>query len=271
MAPSVNHNSSTDPPFLGLGLEASRQLLELGLTHLILAVRDHTKGESARRDLASTFPRAEISVWNLNLSNYESIQSFVAKCNTLPRLDFAILNAGVLKTKLEMNKLTGHEEVFQVNYLSTALLAILLVPVLDAKRASPDRPGRITLVGSETAEWAAFKEQKHDPIIPAFNEPKLFDMQDRYYTSKLLEEFFLLSLVQWVPSSKAVVNVVNPGFCYGSGLHTDITGPIGVIFGLYKRLIGRSTSIGARTLVNGAVVQGNGSHGKYLSDCHMHK
>ncbi|KAL8940819.1 MAG: hypothetical protein Q9216_002608 [Gyalolechia sp. 2 TL-2023] len=255
---------------IGLGLEASRQILSLRISRLILAVRDLTKGELARRELARAAPWAIIDVWHLDMSNYQSVQDFARKCGTLPRLDFAILNAGILKVELEINKSTGHDEVVQVNYLSTALLAILLLPILadSATRKSAKKPGRLTIVGSETAEWAKFQEKDSGgSILAAFNEPRYFDLQDRYYTSKLLEEFLVVHLCRTVPSSKAVINVVNPGFCYGSGLHTEVTGVLGAVFGVYKRMIGRSTMVGARTLVNAAVVQGAPSHGKYLSDC----
>ena len=256
---------------IGLGLEASRQLLELGLSHLILAVRDRTKGANARAQLAQGAPQAKIEVWDLNLSNYASISAFTQKCATLSRLDFAILNAGILKTSMEINQSTGHEEVLQVNYLSTALLALQLLPILKNK-STGSKPSTLTMVGSETAEWAAFKEKDETPILAAFNDPKYFDLQDRYYTSKLMEEFFLVQLCHSLPNpSKVIVNVVNPGFCYGSGLHTEVTGALGVVFGIYKRLIGRSTSVGARTLVNAAVVQGRSSHGQYLSDCAPYK
>ncbi|KAI4130860.1 MAG: hypothetical protein LQ338_001537 [Usnochroma carphineum] len=254
---------------IGLGLEASRQLLELGLSHLILAVRDQKKGEAARQDLSRTSPEAKIEVWDLNLSNYQSVQEFVQRCSTLPRLDFAILNAGLLRMQLEINKTTGHEETIQVNYLSTALLAILLIPVLQAKRANPGKPGRITIVSSEMGEFAQFREQMEDPILPAFNDPKYFDTGERYATSKLLEQFFVASLVQRVPGSKAVVNLVNPGLCYGTGFHTEFSGALKFFFGLFKRAIGRSTSVGARTLVYAAVVAGDESHGKYTSDCRI--
>ena len=205
------------------------------------------------------------------MKSYDSVTTFTQRCAGLPRLDFAILNAGIFKVNQEIVKPTGHEEVLQVNYLSTALLALQLLPIMDKKNVSGSRPGTITIVGSETAEWAAFKEQTQNPIFPAFNDPKYFDMQDRYYTSKLLEAIFVVELCAVLPSSKAIVNLVNPGFCYGSGLHTEVTGALGFVFGLYKRMIGRSTSIGARPLVDAAVVQGAGSHGQYLSDCAVAK
>ena len=252
---------------IGLGLDACRQLLELGLSHLILAVRSTSKGNDARISLARQTPGAKIEVWELDLNKYDSITAFTQRCSNLPRLDFVILNAGVFKFAMEINKTTGHEEVVQVNYLSTALLALQLLPILDKKNVSRSRPGTLTIVGSETADWAAFKEQKEEYIMQAFDDPKYFDMQDRYYTSKLLQAIFVVELCSILPSSKGIVNLVNPGFCYGSGLHTEVTGALGFVFGIYKRLIGRSTSLGARTLVDAAVVQGPGSHGQYLSDC----
>ena len=255
---------------IGLGFEASRQLLDLGLSHLILAVRNKTKGDNARNELIRGAPGAQIEVWDLDMSSYDSVTDFSQKCETLPRLDFVILNAGIFKPEFEINKETGNEEVVQVNYLATVLLATQLISLTDEKSSSRSRPATITIVGSETAEWAVFKEQKEDQILPAFNNPKYFDMKDRYYTSKLLQQIALIEVCRIVPSSRAIVNIVNPGLCYGSGLHMEVTNRfriLGIIFAFVKRMIGRSTSIGARTLVDAAVVQGPESHGQYLSDC----
>lgn len=252
---------------VGLGLEASRQLLGLGLSHLILAVRDEAKGKAAKEALAKGAPGAKIEVWKLDMSVYESVTSFAERCTSLARLDFVILNAGVFKVKQEINESTGHDEVIQVNYISTALLTILLLPVLAQKRASTSKPSRLVIVSSETAAWCKFKEQNASHILSAFDDPKGYDMQERYYTSKLLEELFLKQLIKHVPSSVAVVSAVNPGFCYGSSLHREAGGVIGVVFTGFKRMIGRDTSVGARTLVDAAVVQGPESHGQYLGDC----
>lgn len=254
---------------VGLGFEASKQLLALGLSHLILAVRDESKGKAAREALLQgAAPGVIIDVWKIDMASYDSVTAFAKRCQSLPRLDFVILNAGVFKVKLEINQNTGHDEVVQVNYLSTSLLTILLLPILKAKNGSSGRStGRIVIVSSETADWCKFKEQDSVPLLPAFNDPKLFEMQERYYTSKLLQELFLKQLVKYVPASVAVVNAVNPGFCYGSGLHREAGGVVGVIFGGFKRFIGRAPAIGARTLVDAAVVQGDDTHGQYLGDC----
>lgn len=158
---------------------------------------------------------------------------------------------------------TGHEEVLQVNYLSIALLAIQLLPIMDKINSFRSRPGTITIVGSRPAEWAILKEQEQNPIFPAFNNPIYFDMSVRYYTSKFLREILLIEICRTLPSSWGIVNVVNPDFCYSLGLHTTITirfRAFGIVFTAIKRMIRRSTSVGARTLMDAAVVQGRASH-----------
>ncbi|KAL1613380.1 hypothetical protein SLS54_010682 [Diplodia seriata] len=254
---------------VGLGLECSRQLMELGLSRLILAVRDEAKGQAAREDLTEGVRTFNIDVWKLDMSSYGSIIAFVDRCKALPALDVVVLNAGVAKATLDLNPSTGHDEVVQVNYLSTALLTLLLLPVVQSK-AQPQRPGRIVVVNSETAAWAAFKERSERPLLPAFDQPGFFDRQDRYYTSKLLGQLFLAELAKRVPPSVAVVNAVNPGLCYGSALHRDAnSGITGALLAAFKRAIGRSTAVGARTLTDAAASHGEDTHGQYLGDCKL--
>lgn len=66
-------------------------------------------------------------------------------------------------------------------------------------------------------------------------------------------------------SEKVIVNTVNPGLCH-SNLTREATGIIGVIFGLMKLLLARSTETGGRIFVFAAAA-GEKSHGSYISDC----
>lgn len=283
----------------GLGYHASLQLLDLGLSNIILAVRDSTRGEAAKASLLAAVRRSEkkqpaIHVWALDLTSYPSIVAFTQRLRDTPdiHVDFAILNAGV--ARFDFEEVNGNELEIQTNWLGTALLAILLRPILQAQfnlntrssngnrssvpytngkssSSSSPRPV-ITLVGSEVAQWAAFKEQKIAPkkgtsILEALNDEKNFDKGDRYYTSKLLLLFFFREFCSRLPTGNdVIVNLVNPGFCYGSELHRTLEGPLGKVFGGIKRAIGRPTPVGARTLVHGAVAAGNESHGCYLTD-----
>ena len=176
--------------------------------------------------------------------------------------------------------------MIQTNWLSTALLTILLRPVLQSKFevAKPTKSPVISIIGSETAGWAKFKEEKYAEknkisILASLNEKSNYDAEDRYYTSKLLLMLFFVEFCDRVstPGSETgdgtrkvendvVVNYVNPGFCYGTELHRNVPGVAGMVFGIMKRIIGKSTQVGARNLSHGAVAEGRESHGKYLID-----
>lgn len=296
----------------GLGYQACAQLLSLGLSHLILAVRSVAKGESVRESLLASLPTGSkqepqqqqppvvIEVWDLDLSDYASTIAFVEKLKKRShnvRLDFAILNAGVSSFEFHRNPLASNEVSIQTNWLSTALLTLLLLPELDKQRqvAVADGPNRndandndsshpvLSIMGSETAAWVRFNEArvattKGTSILAALNDETNIVMGDRYYTSKLFQELFFLELVdrrrQKSSSSSetglTILNLVNPGFCYGSELHRGATGTVFVkILETVKRIIGRSVQVGAKTPVHGAVLAGPESNGRYLSDCRV--
>ncbi|CAJ2508338.1 Uu.00g133640.m01.CDS01 [Anthostomella pinea] len=252
----------------GIGLECARQFLDLGIGRLILAVRSESKGETARDDLLAGRNADEhtVEIWPLDLAKFESVTSFAQRAKGLERLDILVNNAGLTKLSFERNKNTGHEETVQVNYLSLALLTVLLLPTLKQKN-SPDRPGRIVMVNSDVASWAKFKEKNSIPLLAALDKESNFDNQDTYYTSKLLCQLFLSELAKRVPPCVAIINAPNPGLCK-SGLQREFNGTVaGFLFGIFKNIFARTVSVGARTLIDAAVKHGQESHGQYLEDC----
>lgn len=95
----------------------------------------------------------------------------------------------------------------------------------------------------------------------------------RYNLSKLLENFIVRELASRISASAStkafvVVNTVNPGF-RESALRREVTGIQGAAIAVFEFLVQRKTAVGARTLVH-AAGSGKESHGKYLSDCHVH-
>jgi NAD(P)-dependent dehydrogenase (short-subunit alcohol dehydrogenase family) len=255
----------------GIGLECSRQLLDLGLTRLVLAVRDEAKGEATRQTLTATRttalePGQTVEVSKLDYASYES---FAQRAEHLsPRLDIAILNAGVNRGCFARNPTTGHEEDLQINYLSTALPVLLLLRVFKkaqsaANPPSPSSsPGRIVVVSSDTAAWAKFDEKKQEALLQAFDNEAGWDKIGRYATTKLLGQLFVTELSRLVPPSLAVVNCANPGLCYGSGLGCEL----GLATAVFIRIVGRSATVGARTLAHAAAKMDESSHGQYVED-----
>jgi NAD(P)-dependent dehydrogenase (short-subunit alcohol dehydrogenase family) len=251
----------------GLGLETASQLLDLGLSKLIMAVRTVPKAEAARRRLLSgrTPGSCEIEIWRLDLESYDSIDKFAARARTLPRLDIAILNAGLYKIS-EGFSATGYEESIQINYLSNILLMILLLPAL--KESAEKAPGRLVLVSSDTAGWAAFNEKKSQPLLPVFKQKVAkWDMGERYGTSKLLGQLFVTELCKSVLPGTVTISMCNPGFCYGSELSREAKGTVGgALFGVFNRVLGKPLNIGARSIVHAAVSFGQEVHGQYVED-----
>ncbi|KAL7812781.1 putative short-chain dehydrogenase [Trichoderma gracile] len=252
----------------GLGLETARQLLRLGLSKLILAVRSEPKGEAARKELLADTGVApeEIEVWNLDLSSYNSIAKFAERAKALDRLDIAILNAGLFQAKETFNPTTGYEQCVQINYLSSMLLMTLLLGALKPKPGAP--PGRLVLVSSDTAGWVNFKERDARPILPIFKKKaEKWDMQERYGVSKLLGQFYLTELAKRVPASVVTIDAVNPGFCYGTALTRDGDGTLtGALVNGFRRIVGKPSSIGALSIVHAAVSFGEDAHGQYTED-----
>ncbi|CZR52829.1 related to short-chain dehydrogenase/reductase family protein, putative [Phialocephala subalpina] len=247
----------------GLGFHASRQLLSFKLSHLIITVRSMSRGEDAASKLRTEYPTAKIEVWELEMSSYDSIQSLARRAATLPRIDIVILNAGIVKPDFSVVEKTGHEEVIQVNYLSTVLLAILLLPILKTKSAST--PGRLTIVNSGTSYRATFENRNAIPLLPSFDDDKDWEGGQRYACSKLLGHLFLVKLIGYISVKDVVVNLVDPGLSK-SRLNRDTRGAVKWVMWLAEGIAGRTMEVGASTYVDAAVVKGAESHGCFVMD-----
>ncbi|GCB18158.1 retinol dehydrogenase 13 [Aspergillus awamori] len=248
----------------GLGFECASQLLSLQLSHLILAVRSLEKGEAAAAKLRAVNPTSTIDVWPLDMSSYDSIQSFAKRVeNHLSRLDIAILNAGVRQAQFTTNPSTGHEETIQVNYLSTMLLAILLLPILRDK--SPKGvPGRLTIVSAALSLLPSLPNVKDAPLLKLFDRPDTYDANGIYCMSKLLAHAFLYKLVEYVGADDVIVNLADPAFVKGTDLSRDSPSLAKAGLAVFGVLTGRTVKVGASTFIDAAVLKGKESHGCFL-------
>ncbi|KAI0887706.1 NAD(P)-binding protein [Annulohypoxylon maeteangense] len=253
----------------GLGFQAARQLCQLGLTNLIVAVRSQTRGDTAADKLRKEFPNSSVSVWLLDMASYDSIKAFAKRCETLPRIDITILNAGIRTDVFRPHAVTNHEIVFQINYLSTVLLAILLLPVLKAKK--PTSPGatppRLSLVTSDTAYWAPpFKSP--GPVLVQCDESENYKPMAAYPRSKLLQQFFVSKLAEYVDPNDVIINLSNPGLCGGTEFGADAKmGLFGrTMFTIFQGINGRSVSAGTNAILDAVVARGKETHGNYMSD-----
>ncbi|CAG9942775.1 unnamed protein product [Clonostachys rosea f. rosea IK726] len=250
----------------GLGLESSKQLLSLGLSHLVMAVRSLERGRAAAANLIEQNPSAKIDVWQLDMESYDSIRAFVRKCqHELSRIDFVILNAGASPVRFAKVPATGHERTIQLNHISTALLAVLLLPVLKSKTAGPDPPV-MTAVSSVMAHLTSFTNRDQRPLLPSFDDTSItpFSPPDRYGVSKLLCQLFFVRLAEKVDRNTVTINLVEPGLIKGTGLSREATGLAGVFSNIFHGIAGRPLEQGAATYLDAILRHGKESHGSYI-------
>ncbi|QKD61961.2 uncharacterized protein FOBCDRAFT_254180 [Fusarium oxysporum Fo47] len=251
----------------GIGFACTKLLLQHKLSHLIIAVRSEEKGSAAAEQLRRTLPSSspQIDVWKLDMASYSSIEDFSKRCETLPRIDFVFLNAGMGGTTFNLNKATGHEETMQVNFLSTMYLSVLLLPVLTSKAPAP-KPSRLTIVSSGTAMHCELPEAKADHIISALDLEANFDGMGHYAKSKLLGQLFIDRLSQHVDPSNVVINLVDPGLTKGTGLMDKSSGLMKIVMAMGTRVVGRTQEQAASAYVDAAIVKREESHGSYIMD-----
>ncbi|KAI0861797.1 hypothetical protein F4860DRAFT_475092 [Xylaria cubensis] len=255
----------------GLGFESAIQLLELKLSHLIIAVRSLDKGEVAAATMRTKFPKANIEVWQLDMCSYESVQVFARRAETsLARIDIVILNAGLAHLEYHRVERTGHEEAFQVNYLSTILLTVLLLPILKAKRRS-GHPAHLTIISAALTLNCKFPQQNSNPLFPALDDPKQFNPNENYVVSKLLAQMFLWNLVDYVSADDVIINLADPAFVRGTSLARDVDGILAKIaISMFGLIAGRTPKVGASCYVDAVVNKGKESHGCFLMSWKIH-
>lgn len=253
----------------GLGLEASRHLLRLGVGKLIMAVRNLEKGDAARKELLESTKRepASVEVWELDMSSYVSVKSFAQRATKdLPRLNAVLANAGIFTFAFDVAE--ENEKTVTVNVVSTFLLLLLLLPKL---REAPST-ARFVIPNSAMHYWAPIKELVAKPgetsIFSRLNDPKRADMS-RYQVTKLLVLYAMRELTERMRGSEkgaVVVNSPNPSYCK-SGLVREVEG---IMMRIPEKLLARSTEMGSRALVHG-VITWDETHGQYLTNCHVQR
>ena len=88
----------------GLGREVVKYLVRLGASRVILAVRNTSKGEAARKyvEQETGLKTCLMEVWQLDMASFDSVKAFAKRAEGLERLDAVVANAGIWPTKFEL-------------------------------------------------------------------------------------------------------------------------------------------------------------------------
>ncbi|PPQ80661.1 hypothetical protein CVT25_001623 [Psilocybe cyanescens] len=233
----------------GIGLEAAKHFAE--------------RGEAAAVEIKTETTYEKIEVWTIDLSNFSSVTSFAEQFEREGgRLDIVVANAGIAASSLEFTD-DGWESTYQINYISGALLSLLLLPrMLETAREYNTTP-RITLVVSRLHYFVKFDSN----LINAPNTLRLhghkdyfnqriaegkYNGDDIYAESKLLGVYFARTLNDRLAGKPLIINTVDPGFCKSS-IGRNRKGVESFIFNLLSKTVGRTSEEGSRQLVWAAV------------------
>lgn len=268
----------------GIGFEASLKFLRQGCSTLIIGSRDLDRGEKVKNILESCTGRiGVIQVFALDMSSFQGVSEFVSRVtSTTPNhrpLDIVVLNAGIMRRDYVLSP-DGWEDTLQVNTLSTAMLAELLLPKLHASSSTTGETNtshttpHLVIVSSGTALRVSSKHLltptpplpssiSRRPLLNYLNQPAT---RKKYAISKLLIEYIAQRIAKYLltPSGQLdiIVTTVKPGLCASSlsrQYTAHWTGRWAVA--VFNYLFARTAEAGSRAVVS-ACVQGYECHGK---------
>ena len=262
----------------GIGFEAAATFVSLDAEQVVLGVRSIEKGLTARRRIEARGQRTNsIDVWELDMGNYKSVQRFAARVgNEMPRLDVAILNAGISPNDYVMGA-EEWESIIQVNVMATALLGLLLLPKLRSSIAAVHEMSHLVIVTSEAHRWLQSSDFP-DPsdfggsILQAVNarppKGKAWDPLLQNARSKLFAMYISRSLAALAmernSKPQVVVTSVCPGACK-SDLTRDLMGKSFVqasALRVFDLLFNKPTEQGGWSYVRAAALSTE-AHGKW--------
>ena len=185
----------------GTGKEITRRLALAG-AEVIMAVRDTTRGELARRELLTAQPDARLDLRILDLADLSSVQRFSDALLAEGRqLNALINNAGVMVPPKRFETADGFELQMGTNFLGPFALTLRLLPLL----REPD--ARISTMSSTAAIFGNIRWD--DPQWRTRYSPSR-----AYAQSKLADLLFALRLAEIAHEKNWAVlsNAAHPGY-----------------------------------------------------------
>ncbi|KDQ09164.1 hypothetical protein BOTBODRAFT_37246 [Botryobasidium botryosum FD-172 SS1] len=242
----------------GLGREAARHLASMNAARVILGCRSLEKGDAAAEDIKKSTGNPNVEVMLVDLLKLSSVVDFANHLKqNVERLDYLLLNAGIAIPTYQASD-DGIESNIQVNHISTALVAILLYPLLLDTATKYSVHPRLVVTTSGAHYLANFDSTVlNAPNILEFLGSKDYCESDgvmgaRYFVTKVLNVFFIRALNQHAgPQTPVIIDTVNPGFCLTEfSRHSNEEGKKAAI---QRGEMPHTAEEGSRTLIYGAL------------------
>jgi NAD(P)-dependent dehydrogenase (short-subunit alcohol dehydrogenase family) len=248
----------------GIGVETVRALAIAG-ARVVIATRDHTKGESVAATLRRETGNEQIEFQQLDLASLASVQVFVKQFLAMRRdLHLLINNAGIMAAPFAYT-VDGFESQFGTNHVGHFSLAVGLLPALRA--AGRARVVSLSSLGHRRSDVhfddLNFRHRPYDPWMA-------------YGQSKTANVLFAVGMTQKFGAEGIYANAVHPGGIM-TGLQKHVSHEEQVKMGWVDEAGAqnsrfKSTEQGAATSIWAAVApELEGVGGLYLEDCAIAK
>lgn len=251
---------------IGLGFEAAIKYAKKGATKLFLGVRSVQKGEDTKEVIVQRtgYDRGRIVVVPVDLSSFASVQSFVKNLEKeTHELDVVLLNAGIVYNSYVKSP-EGWEMAVQVNVLSTALMAVLLLPLLRQSAAVKQEIPHMTFVNS-AGHMDVKSEWWSGSLLQAANDESTFDVKHSYCVVKLLGMAVMEQVARATTGSDGTPEIIVNACCpYMTKTNLGRNFPLyyKIMMSVFHYFTARTTEEGSRTLVS-ATALGPESHGRF--------
>jgi NAD(P)-dependent dehydrogenase (short-subunit alcohol dehydrogenase family) len=156
----------------GIGLEITRRLAQAG-AEVVMPVRNPAKGAAAERKIRDAWPRARLSLRELNLASMASVTDLGSELMRDGQLfDIWINNAAIMVPPKRIETDDGFELQLATNFLGHFALVGQVLPLLKASQA---RVTTLSSVGSRNGEinFDDLQSKKHYRPWPAYHQSKL--------------------------------------------------------------------------------------------------
>ncbi|KAI9710562.1 MAG: hypothetical protein M1820_002698 [Bogoriella megaspora] len=254
----------------GVGFQTALKVAKLGVSKLILGVRNLNKGEAAKALMLSqsSISPGDLVVESVDCDSPSSVSSFAKRISSsVDGLDVVLLNAGIAAPSYSVSK-SGWEMTLHINVLSTAQLALELLPLLRRSAEAHGRPSMLAITGSEgylDAQEPWLTPSPDEGLLEHVNKQDNFDVGHQYHIAKILVQFFQQGLVETLArndsENEPIALVVSPGMC-----RTDMGREFGWAYRAFMELtyayVGRTAEEGSRAMVSG-LSQGKEANGKF--------
>ncbi|RFD27263.1 short-chain dehydrogenase [Mycobacterium uberis] len=173
----------------GIGYYTACMLVDRG-AHVVLAVRNLAKGNTALARMVAACPSADVTLQELDLSSLDSVRAAAdALRAAYPRIDLLINNAGVMWTPKQVTA-DGFEMQFGTNHLGHFALTGL---VLD--RLLPVRSSRVVTVSSlghrlrAAIHFDDLQRERRYARVAAYGQSKLANLLFTYELQRRLADW----------------------------------------------------------------------------------